>query len=99
MRKIHVFLAMLMLEDLPSGRCPKCPKSSGVIRLNMKKLRQTTRSESPPVAIPMEQKAVYELNGNGSNFTWIAPTLSSVGPQKAPTISSYQSIRMRPSGL
>jgi hypothetical protein len=42
-----------------------------------------TRSESPPVAIPMEQKAVYELNGNGDKFTWIAPTLSSVRTSKS----------------
>jgi hypothetical protein len=51
-----------------------------------------------PVAVPMEQKAVYELNGNGSQFSWIAPTLSSVRTSNSTyhieaTVNSDEAIR------
>ena len=54
-------------------------KSSGVIRLDMKKPPSTRSNEaSAKVVIPMEQKTPVELNGEINGFTWIAPTLSSV---------------------
>jgi len=73
-------------------------KSSGVIKLNMKKTPVRAKIEAMPVAVPMEQNAVYELNSNGSNFTWITPTLSSVRTSKSnyhieATVSSEEAIR------
>jgi len=75
----------------------KVQKSSGVIKLNMKK-SASTRNETMPVVVPMEQKKVYELNGEESNFTWITPTLSSVKTSESTfrieaTINSEEAIR------
>lgn len=99
MRKKHLkVFAMFMLSCIYIGlSAQSAQKSSGVVKLNMKK-PTPSRSESTPVAIPVEQKAVYTLNGNGEKFTWISPTLSSVKTSKSTypielTVNSGEAIR------
>jgi len=99
MRKKHLKLyAIFIMSCICIGlSAQSATKSSGVIKLNMKK-PSPTRSESPPLVIPMEQKAVYELNGSGEKFTWISPTLSSVKTSKSTfpielTVNSDEAIR------
>jgi hypothetical protein len=63
-------------------------KSSGVVKLNMKK-PAPARSETMPVAAPI---------GNESQFTWISPTLSTVKTSKSTfhieaSINSKEAIR------
>ena len=98
MKKLAWIIAVLLLfgmgQELSAQRAEK---SSGVIRLNMKK-PTPARSENMPVAVPMEQKAVYQLNGDGKKFTWISPTLSSVRTSKSTypievTVNSDEAIR------
>ena len=86
MKKTAMAIMLLVL----SGLCfqaggQSAQKSSGVVKLNMKKT-------------PVEQKAANELNGKGSHFTWITPTLSSVRTSKSTyqieaTINSEEAIR------
>lgn len=99
MRKKHlrVYVILMLLCICTGLLAQSAQKSSGVIKLNMKK-PSPTRSESQPVAIPMEQKAVYKLNGNGEKFTWISPTLSSVKTSQSTynielTVNSGEAIR------
>lgn len=98
MRK-NVFLVFLLLAGFGfQAGAQSASKSSGVVRLNMKKTPVRSNMESMPVAVPMEQKAVYELNGNGSHFSWIAPTLSSVRTSNSTyhieaTVNSDEAIR------
>ena len=73
-------------------------KSSGVVKLNMKKTPVRAKIETMPVAVPLEQKEVYELNNNGRGFTWITPTLSSVRTSSSiyhieATVNSEEAIR------
>jgi len=100
MMKIYSLAIVLLVL---SGFCfqagaQSVQKSSGVVKLNMKKTPVRAKIEAMPVAVPMEQNAVYELNSNGSNFTWITPTLSSVRTSKSnyhieATVSSEEAIR------
>ena len=98
MKKITFLIFLLLLSGLSfQAGAQSAQKSSGVVKLNMKK-PSPTRSETMPVAIPMEQKAVYELNDIGKGFTWISPTLSSVRTSKSnyhieATINSEEAIR------
>jgi hypothetical protein len=99
MKKNYVLIVLLVL----SGFCfqagaQSAQKSSGVVKLNMKKTPVRANIETMPVAVPMEQKAVYELNGNERGFTWISPTLSSVRTSLSnyhieATINSEEAIR------
>ena len=99
MKKVAMAIMLLALSGLCfQAGAQSAEKSSGVVKLNMKKTPVRTNIEAEPVVIPMEQKAVYELNGNESNFTWITPTLSSVRTSKSTyhikvTINSEEAIR------
>ncbi len=98
MKKHYVVIAFLLLTGICQElSAQSAQKSSGVYKLNMKK-SSPSGSETKPVAVPMEQKAVYDLNGNGSKFTWITPTLSSVKTSKSTyhieaSINSEEAIR------
>lgn len=99
MKNNYVLIVLLVL----SGFCfqagaQSAQKSSGVVKLNMKKTPVRANIETMPVAFPLEQKAVYELSGIEKGFTWISPTLSSVRTSKnnyhiEATINSEEAIR------
>jgi hypothetical protein len=98
MKKHSLAIVLLVLSGLYfQAEAQSAQKSSGVVKLNMKK-PTPARSETMPVVVPEEQKAVYEINGSGSNFTWITPTLSSVRTSKSTfhieaTINAEEAIR------
>ena len=78
MKKYAVVILVILLSGPGTVmHAQKAQKSSGVIKLNMKK-PASARNETMPVVVPMEQETVYELNGEKSSLTWITPTLSSV---------------------
>jgi hypothetical protein len=98
MRKNCILIFLLISGFCFQAGAQSAQKSSGVVKLNMKKTPVRANIESMPVAVPLEQKAVFELNGKGSHFTWIAPTVSSVRTSKSTyhieaTINSEEAIR------
>jgi hypothetical protein len=98
MRKNYILIFLLISGFCFQAGAQSAQKSSGVVKLNMKKTPVRANIESMPVAVPMEQKAVFELNGKGSHFTWIAPTVSSVRTSKSTyhieaSINSEEAIR------
>jgi hypothetical protein len=98
MQRQSLAMVLLVLSGLYfQAGAQNAQKSSGVIKLNMKK-PSPTRDETIPVDVPTKQEAIYELNGHESNFTWISPTLSSVRTssniyQIEATINSAEAIR------
>jgi hypothetical protein len=98
MKRQSLAMVLLVLSGLYfQAGAQNAQKSSGVIKLNMKK-PSPTRDETIPVDVPTEQEAIYKLNGHESNFTWISPTLSSVRTssniyQIEATINSAEAIR------
>lgn len=95
MKQKHVLAILLFVL---CGLCyqagaQSAQKSSGVVKLNMKKAAPT-RSET----VPKEQNAVEQAGGSASGFTWISPRLSSIRTSKstfplAATVSSEEAIR------
>jgi len=99
MKKGVLFLVILVV----SGLCfyvdgQSAEKSSGVVKLDMKKKVTRTSEGSVQVSIPMNQKNAVELNGEVNGFTWISPVYTSVRTSEdlfeiKTTINSKENIR------
>ncbi|MCK4746347.1 MAG: caspase family protein [Bacteroidales bacterium] len=100
MKRFLYAVALLIVSGICfQGFGQTAEKSSGVIKLNMKKKAPTrSNGSSGPVSISMEQKEAVELSGEMNGFTWITPTLSSVKTsedtyQVQATVNSRENIR------
>ena len=73
-------------------------KSSGVVRLDMKKKVTRSNGSSGPVSISMEQRDSKALSGEVNGFTWITPNFTSVKTPESSyeikaTVNSEENIR------
>jgi hypothetical protein len=98
-RFVYVFALLIMSGICFEGFGQSAEKSSGVVKLNMKKKSPTrTDGTSGPISISMDQKEPVELKGEVGGFTWLAPTLSSIKTsedtyQVQATVTSPDNIR------
>ncbi len=99
MKRVLSILAMAMVSSLllyTAGQSAE--KSSGVVKLDMKKKPTRSNGSSGPVTISMDQKESNPITGEVDGFTWIAPNFTSIKTPESSyeikaTVNSQENIR------
>lgn len=99
MKKLILVVAIFTLFGVSlEVSAQSAEKSSGVVKLNMKKESHRSSEGSVKVTIPMDQKPVVEMNDEEIGFTWFSPVFTSVKTSESEyeikaTVNSGENIR------
>ncbi|MEN8227565.1 MAG: caspase family protein [Bacteroidota bacterium] len=96
--RIYLFSVIILTAICFQVTAQSAEKSSGVIKLNMKKAPVRFNEVSPAVTIPMVQQESVKLNGEVNGFTWLAPRYTSVRTSESnfeikATVNAEEAIR------
>ena len=96
--RMYVFSVIMLAAICFQVTAQSAEKSSGVIKLNMKKTPVRFNEASHAVTIPMVQQESVELSGEVNGFTWLAPRYTSVRTSESDfeikvTVNAEEAIR------